>query len=217
LFAILRRYVKRLSPAQKRSTWKKVGRKLPGLRPGAIRQKKPGDVVVLVDVSGSMQPYLDRQFPQTLAEIHGALQRLARVYSNPSGMSVGSVSAEQTTIKEVASVDQIEGISLPKGSATHYEAALDVLLSWDAPPTDDASVTVERSPTARRRGRRPDLVLFVTDLDHDVNAYLSAPRFRALDGCLVWLVWKNLHTCDITPCVGETVLLRPNDWDARRR
>ncbi|MBM4279538.1 MAG: VWA domain-containing protein [Deltaproteobacteria bacterium] len=217
LFPILRRYVKRLSPAQKRSTWKKVGRKLPGLRPGAIRQKRPGDVVVLVDVSGSMEPFLDGQFPATLGAIYAALQRLARVYGNPSGLAVGSVAAEHTLLREIRTVEELTGLRLPCGGATHYGAALDVLLRWNDPPTEAPGVVVERAATARRRQPRPDLVLFVTDLDHDVNTYLADPKYRALDDCLVWLVWKHGCTVDVKPCRGEVVALRPDDWGARRR
>ncbi|KAF0125886.1 MAG: hypothetical protein FD189_1307 [Elusimicrobia bacterium] len=178
LLQILKRYLRRISLKQKTHTWKKPGRKQPGRRPGVIYKKQPGEVLFIVDTSGSMKDYLQKEFSGLVKELYFAFSQLTKMQG--AAFSRFFQLEADTDVRGIKGIDSpaalrelAEGSKLSGRGGTDYRAAFD----W----------TLKRWKENAGSGQAlPDLVLFLTDLDARQD-FLSAAKYSPFHSRLIWL------------------------------
>lgn len=213
LYRILRRYLRKLSTKQSTPSWKRLNKKLPGLKPGFYRRKHPGELLITVDVSGSMHDTLRKYLYPIYRSINEALRQLARIFDVPSSIYYAEVSDQ---IHEIPREDRygtaetaVPGIYLVKlpteffqerkefvsGGGTNYQPFFEtVLTSW--------------RKVSRTSQPLPDLIIFLTDFEVNLD-FLHDPLYKALDTRLIWIyfpVHRSALTPEITPPpVGQAI------------
>ena len=202
LLSILRRYLRRLSFKQKANSWKKVSRKQPAKRPGAIYKKQPGEVLFIVDTSGSMIPFIENGLYGLIDSLYAAFSKLAttqgaafsRFYELEADEKVKSV----YKLKNPAELKMLLQKSFRGMGNTDYRPIFNwVLSNW----TITGSVQ-----------KLPDLVLFVTDFDTDLG-WLRQPRYAPFANRLVWLNTNKMDPA-VRPPLGDVCNVFPDDYGA---
>ena len=191
-----------MSRKQKSNTWKTSSRKLPGLRPGVRYRRQPGEVLIVVDRSGSMAEFIANHLATVMSEVHAAFTRIARTSSVPALLYRGSADDSVMEFSRVEDLEALLRVSQTVGGATDYRPIFEEILSWK-----------ERTGSSQRL---PDLVLFISDLDVDTS-FLLEHRFAGLRRKLVWLHAKSPGTAAHTPPIGEVIDMLARDWYASIR
>lgn len=203
LYNLLKKYIKVLSAKNKQISWKKVSRKQPGRRPGILKKTKPGQVVLIIDTSGSMAPYLKNSFEDTLYGIYSTFSRIARVYGMPSIFNKIEVDDSAPRIEEIGGLEELKKMKLSYGGGTNYEPAFEVLMDKWKKETKAGS-------------NLPDFVLFISDFDCSFN-FLSDVKYRKLDRKLIWIYTGYPGLMINKPPIGTIVHALADDWLASAR
>jgi len=204
LLQILKRYLRKISLKQNIHTWKKPGRKQPGRRPGVIHKKHPGEVLFIVDTSGSMKDYIEKEFSGLIKELYFAFSQLTKMQG--AAFSRFFQIEADTQVHGITKIESVEGLkALIDGSRlrgmgnTDYQPAFDwTLKHWR-----------KNSGSAQAL---PDLIFFLTDLDarHD---FLLASKYAVLHNRLIWLYTRRGTPYAIPPR-GTIYNVFPDDYGA---
>jgi len=202
LLSILRRYLRRLSFKQKANSWKKSSRKQPGKRPGAIYKKQPGEVLFIIDTSGSMRPFIETGLYGLIESLYAAFSKLATTQG-----SAFSRFYELEADEKIKSIYQLKNPSELKNLVkksfrgmgnTDYRPIFNwVLGNW--------------SKTGSMQ-KLPDLLLFVTDFDTDLG-WLKQAKYSPFGNRLVWLNTNKMQP-DVRPPLGDVCNVFPDDFGA---
>lgn len=202
LLQVLKRYLRKISLKQKTYSWKKTGRKQPGRRPGIIYKKQPGEVLFVVDTSGSMEAYIQTEFAGLIKELYAAFSRLAKMQGSAFSRFYQLEADQQVrAVKPIENVEALKNLvdgSLKGMGGTDYRPIFEwVLKNW------------RKSKTAQPL---PDLILFLTDLDAPLD-FLKAGKYSVFDSRLVWLYTKRGVPADYPPR-GNLCNVFPDDFGA---
>ena len=197
LLAILRRYMQAISRKRKSNSWKVSSRKLPGLRPGVRYKRQPGEILIVVDRSGSMQEFIARHLVTVMSAIHTAFTQIARTSSVPAMLFTSSVNETVMDFDKVEDLETLLRVSRRSDGGTDYRPIFEKVLEWKEAAGSSQSL--------------PDLVMFISDLDTDTG-FLADPRFAGLGRRLVWLYAGSPGRPRIEPAIGEVVDMLARDW-----
>lgn len=202
LLQVLKRYLRKISLKQKTYSWKKIGRKQPGSRPGIIRKKQPGEVLFVVDTSGSMAGYIQAEFSGLVNELYAAFSRLAKMQGAAFSRFYQLEADEQVrAIKPIENPEALKSLvngSLKGMGGTDYRPVFEwVVKNWRKSGTTQAL---------------PDLILFLTDLDASLD-FLNAAKYAAFESRLVWLYTRR-GVPVVTPPRGDVCNVFPDDFGA---
>jgi predicted metal-dependent peptidase len=202
LLQILKRYIKKISLKQKELTWKKISKKQPTIRPGAIYRKQPGEIVFIVDTSGSMTGYLQKEFYSLIKSINDAFKNLAKTYrASFSQFYQIEADSDVRSIKEIKKLEELNELinkQLKGGGGTDYKPIFDLIIDKWTKETNSMQ-------------KLPDLILFLTDLEVDLE-FLKDPKYSALSNRLVWLYTGRKITQ--RPPIGDICSAFPDDFGA---
>jgi predicted metal-dependent peptidase len=200
LISILNRHLRRLSQKQKTNSWKKVSRKQYGRRPGMIYKKQPGEVLLIIDTSGSMVPFIEKGLSSLLNDLYNAFSKVASMQGAAfSRFYEVEADARIKSVSEVTGLGQLAELSRKamRGTGnTDYRPVLNWALgNW----RDTGS-----------RQKLPDLIFFVTDFDADLK-WLEHSKYTPLQRRLIWLN-TNKFAPFRNPARGEVYDVFPDDF-----
>lgn len=174
----LRRYIPMISSHLVTYTWKKVNRRLPGLVPGVKRKLKPGSVLIVFDVSGSMHSYYERgTIGEIVNTIYVTFMEIAKI--NLLGRSQGQIYAAEVDDKMIGEFRKFKSIDeLRENKQFYYGGGTDY---------KDVFTRILNEWYKIEPGKRiPDLTIFITDFDVELD-FLKDYKYSIFEGRLLWL------------------------------
>ena len=206
LFNLLKKFIKKISYKQQTNTWKKISKKQPGLKPGVINKKAPGEVLILIDTSGSMHSFLTDYLEDTMYGIYSAFSKIAKVYGVPSRMVMADIADRVLTCKEIKDPKELSKIQLSLGGDTYFQDAFEQLvLNWKNLKTDGNTKSGKKNSSQDF----PDFILVLTDFD-DPCDFLADLRYKPLANRIIWL--STEPDCPFLPPIGHIVDVFAKDW-----
>lgn len=205
-FNILKKFIKKMSYKQKNNTWKKTSRKQPGVKPGVIYKKTPGEVLIMVDTSGSMLQFINKRIEDTMNGIYTAFTRMAKVYGIPSKMYKADVDDMVRSFRKINKVEDLKKIQLIGGGGNNFEHIFNELVfGW-------------KSKTKSSQ-KFPDFVIVITDLGDDLS-FLKDPKYRSFGNKIIWIYTQTQEIGGFLyekPAVGIVIDAFADDWSASIR
>jgi len=199
LLNILQKYIKKINYKQKINTWKKTSRKLYRIRPGIIHKKQPGEIIIIVDTSGSMVYFLKYNFKNIIEGIYKTFIKISKVYGNASKMFYLEADQKITETIEIKKNQDIEAITekaLKGGGGTDYKPVFDwIIENWHKYSSQKV----------------PDLVIFITDFGTDLN-FLKDEKYNIFNDRN--LLWLSTVKYDIIIPKGKIIPIYPDDFGA---
>ncbi len=199
LLNIIKKYLKKISYKQKRYTWKKTSRKLYGRRPGAVYKKQPGEVLIIIDTSGSMVWFLRKYFTSFLKDLYFNFIRLSKIYGAFPSLSYLEADDKITDSKELKNIGDIEELiekTLKGGGGTDYKPVFD----W-----------IEDNRKKRKDPSFPDLIIFLSDLGTELE-FLKEEKYSFLNNRLLWIYTGITSTITKLPPRGDLVYFINKDY-----
>ena len=201
LFALLKRFIKKISYKQRTLTWKKISRKQPCIKPGTIYKKMPGEVLILIDTSGSMHAFIKKHIADTMNGIYTAFAQVARNYGLPSKMYKSDFAEQVLNFNKIKSVEELRNVTLFPGGGTSLSAAFSAVVD----PWRKLTKSTQKAP---------DFILIITDFGDDYT-FLKGNKYSALANKIMWLS-TDPHTA-FRPPVGIVVDVLADDWSTSIR
>lgn len=201
LFNLLQKFIKKISYKQTRYTWKKISKKQPYRKPGVMYKKNPGEVLLIIDTSGSMHAFINKHIAEMANAIYTAFARMSRVYGVPSLMYKADVDERVLNLKEIEKVDELKEIDLTGGGGNDFEHIFDKLvLHWK-----------EQTKSAQKF---PDFILVLTDFGDDWS-FLDRPAYKEVAEKIIWLSTDPYYP--LRPSKGYIVDVLSDDWSVSIR
>lgn len=202
LFNILKKYIKKISYKQTTNTWKKISKKQPLKRPGVMFKKTPGEVLIIIDTSGSMHDFINRKIEDTMNGVYTAFAKMAKVYGLPSKIYKSDVDDRILTFNKINSVKELYEVKIALGGGNDFQYVFDKLvLNW--------------SKTAKSSQKFPDFILVLTDFGDDFS-FLSKPEYKPIENKIIWL-YTNFGDNFPLPKAGHVVDVLADDWSTSIR
>ncbi|MFQ3675675.1 MAG: hypothetical protein SNJ64_03950 [Endomicrobiia bacterium] len=206
LYNILKRYVRKISLKQKKNSWKKISRKQPYLRPGVQYKKQPGEILLVVDTSGSMHNFLKEHLPEVYKNIYSSFKKIQSVFGQPSSFYLVETSNKIHRITKIKEFDFFnQQPKFIRGGNTDYLSVFKLILNW-------------RKETGSLQ-KLPDLIIFISDFETNFdfmkkNNTVIAPEYKELGNKLLWLYTNEFNELskEQFPPVGDVVNLMASDW-----
>lgn len=199
LLNIIKKYLKKISYKQKRYTWKKTSRKLYGKRPGIIYKKQPGEVLIIIDTSGSMVWFLEKYFRSFLKALYFNFVRLSKIYGYFSSISYIEADDKITDSKELKNISDIDNLiekALKGGGGTDYKPVFD----W-----------IEDKRKKRKDTNFPDLIIFLSDFGAELE-FLKEEKYSFLNNRLLWIYTGIAESITKLPPRGDLVYFINKDY-----
>ena len=201
LFKLLEKIIKKISYKQKTNTWKKISRKQPGVKPGVRFKKTPGEVLLMIDTSGSMHGFIREHIADMANGIYTAFSRVARVYNMPSKMFKADVAEDVLNLKPIKRVEELKEIDLTCGGGNDFETVFNKLvLHW--------------KENTQSTQKFPDFILVLTDFG-DNWEFLEANAYKAVADRIIWLSTDPYYNGK--PTVGHVIDVLSPDWSTSIR
>lgn len=202
LFNILKKYIKKISYKQKTNTWKKISKKQPLKRPGIMFKKVPGEVLIIIDTSGSMHEFINNKIEDTMNGVYSAFAKMAKVYGLPSKIYKSDVDDRILTFNKINSVKELYEVKIALGGGNDFQYVFDKLvLNW--------------SKTAKSSQKFPDFILVLTDFGDDFS-FLTKPEYKPIQNKVIWL-YTNFGCNFPLPKTGHIVDVLADDWSTSIR
>lgn len=202
LFNILKKYIKKISYKQTINTWKKISKKQPLKRPGTMFKKVPGEVLIIIDTSGSMHDFINNKIEDTMNGVYTAFAKMAKVYGLPSKIYKSDVDDRILTFNKINSVKELYEVKIAMGGGNDFNFVFDKLvLNW--------------SKTAKSSQKFPDFVLVLTDFGDDFS-FLTRQEYKPIENKIIWL-YTNFGSNFPIPKVGHVVDVLADDWSTSIR
>lgn len=204
LFALLKKFIKKISYKQRTLTWKKISKKQPCIKPGSIYKKTPGEVLILIDTSYSMYPFIANHIADTMNGIYTAFAQVARNYGMPSKIYKSDFADKVLNFKKIKTVEELRNIELAEGGYTSLATAFkEVVDPW-------RKITKSTQKT-------PDFILIITDFGDDYN-FLKGNKYKGLSNKIIWLCTEpRMRMSNSCPPVGIVVDVLADDWSTSIR
>lgn len=163
LFNILRRYVKKISAKRKQRTWKKINKRYPYLFPGNINKKNPGQVFLILDVSGSMHTFLEKYLVKIFSDIYYTFKKVSKLYGDIEKIYRADLDSEVRSFDEIKSIDELKEFKYHIGDQTDYSKIFtEYLFNWQK--------------ITKSTEKYPDLIIFITDFDPGAKESIKSIR-----------------------------------------
>lgn len=202
LFNILKKYIKKMSYKQTTNTWKKISKKQPLKRPGVMYKKTPGEVLIIIDTSGSMHDFINNKIEDTMNGIYTAFAKMAKVYGLPSKIYKSDVDDRILTFNKINSVKELYEVKIALGGGNDFQFVFDKLvLNW--------------SKTAKSSQKFPDFILVLTDFGDDFS-FLTKPEYKPVENKIIWL-YTNFGDYFPVPKAGHVIDVLADDWSTSIR
>ena len=202
LFNILKKYIKKMSYKQTTNTWKKISKKQPLKRPGVMYKKTPGEVLIIIDTSGSMHDFINNKIEDTMNGVYTAFAKMAKVYGLPSKIYKSDVDDRILTFNKINSVKELYEVKIALGGGNDFKFVFDKLvLNW--------------SKTAKSSQKFPDFILVLTDFGDDFS-FLRKTEYKPVENKIIWL-YTNFGDNFPLPKVGHIVDVLADDWSTSIR
>ncbi|MCR4663369.1 MAG: hypothetical protein K5622_05745 [Endomicrobiaceae bacterium] len=202
LFNILKKYIKKISYKQTTNTWKKISKKQPLKRPGVMFKKVPGEVLIIIDTSGSMHEFINNKIEDTMNGVYSAFAKMAKVYGLPSKIYKSDVDDRILTFNKITSVKELYEVKIALGGGNDFQYVFDKLvLNW--------------SKTAKSSQKFPDFILVLTDFGDDFS-FLTKPEYKPVENKIIWL-YTNFGCNFPLPKAGHVVDVLADDWSTSIR
>lgn len=188
LYNFLVRFLRKVNEKSKLYTWRKVNKRYPGYFPGYKRVVKPGDVLVIVDTSGSMFNYLAKYYSMVISEIKDCFEKIEKVFGQPSNFYYVDVSEgihnRQGSDMGFIRIDRIQkliDVGYTLGRLTDYRDIFERIVDWR-----------KTSFSKKSKSNLPDIILFLSDMEVDFSfAYnkkgILKPIYKKIGERLIWL------------------------------
>lgn len=201
LFNLLQKFIKKISYKQTRYTWKKISKKQPYNKPGIMYKKTPGEVLLMIDTSGSMHEFINKHIAEMVQAIYAAFVRLSRVYGVPSRMYKADVDDRVLNFKRIEKVEELKEIDLAGGGGNDFEHIFDKLvLHW--------------KEQTRSSQKFPDFILVLTDFGDDWH-FLDRPEYKEVAEKIIWLSTDPYYL--LRPSKGYIINVLSDDWSVSIR
>jgi uncharacterized protein with von Willebrand factor type A (vWA) domain len=194
LFNILRRYVKKMSVKIKQRSWRKVYKRRPFINPGNIYKREPGEIFLVVDISGSMYDFLVNYLPKVYSDIYSAFERIARIYTPRFKTYVAQVGTKIRKLDVIKNVKDLEKIEFKSGWGTDYWEVFEYLRNW--------------RHNTQSSNLLPDLIIFVSDFEtSSIKEFEKKyPELANRIGKrLLWLYTGEDENLEFKPNFGEII------------
>ncbi len=202
LFNILKKYIKKMSYKQTTNTWKKISKKQPLKRPGVMYKKTPGEVLIIIDTSGSMHDFINNKIEDTMNGVYTAFAKMAKVYGLPSKIYKSDVDDRILTFNKINSVKELYEVKIALGGGNDFKFVFDKLvLNW--------------SKTAKSSQKFPDFILVLTDFGDDFS-FLTKPEYKPVENKIIWL-YTNFGDYFPVPKAGHVIDVLADDWSTSIR
>ena len=202
LFNILKKYIKKISYKQTTNTWKKISKKQPLKRPGVMYKKTPGEVLIIIDTSGSMHDFINNKIEDTMNGVYTAFAKMAKVYGLPSKIYKSDVDNRILTFNKINSVKELYEVKIALGGGNDFKFVFDKLvLDW--------------SKTAKSSQKFPDFILVLTDFGDDFS-FLTKPEYKPIENKIIWL-YTNFGDYFPVPKAGHVIDVLADDWSTSIR
>ena len=202
LFNILKKYIKKMSYKQTTNTWKKISKKQPLKRPGVMYKKTPGEVLIIIDTSGSMHEFINNKIEDTMNGVYTAFAKMAKVYGLPSKIYKSDVDDRILTFNKINSVKELYEVKIALGGGNDFKFVFDKLvLNW--------------SKTAKSSQKFPDFILVLTDFGDDFS-FLTKPEYKPVENKIIWL-YTNFGANFPFPKAGHIIDVLADDWSTSIR
>lgn len=202
LFNILKKYIKKMSYKQTTNTWKKISKKQPLKRPGVMYKKTPGEVLIIIDTSGSMHDFINNKIEDTMNGVYIAFAKMAKVYGLPSKIYKSDVDDRILTFNKINSVKELYEVKIALGGGNDFKFVFDKLvLNW--------------SKTAKSSQKFPDFILVLTDFG-DNFSFLTKPEYKPIENKIIWL-YTNFGANFPLPKAGHIIDVLADDWSTSIR
>lgn len=202
LFNILKKYIKKMSYKQTTNTWKKISKKQPLKRPGVMYKKTPGEVLIIIDTSGSMHDFINNKIEDTMNGVYTAFAKMAKVYGLPSKIYKSDVDDRILTFNKINSVKELYEVKIALGGGNDFKFVFDKLvLNW--------------SKTAKSSQKFPDFILVLTDFGDDFS-FLTKPEYKPIENKIIWL-YTNFGDYFPVPKAGHVIDVLADDWSTSIR
>lgn len=199
LFNILKKYIKKLSYKQRNYTWKKINKRQPLLKPGTVLKKQPGEVLLVLDTSGSMHDFINRHLNKVINEIYITFKKIAHIYGIPSKFYHIDSDNSVLSIKEIEKIEELNDFKLVLGGGTNFKPVFDtVLRDWS-------------KKYSKNNQKIPDFILFITDLEVNTS-FLEENKYAIFDNKLIWLFTNGNNFQYEKPPIGTVINVFANDW-----
>lgn len=171
----LEKYLKVISRQLRTATWKKVHKKLSSIYPGYKSTLKPGEILIAVDTSGSMEHFLySESYKDVMRGIYTLLREISRIYKPPTKILRVDVDTDIQKVEEIKSLDELLEHQPVGLGGTEFKSFFDwVVKDWK-----------KHSPLHKKI---PDLTIFITDLETKFD-FLGDYKYKIFKNKLVWLV-----------------------------
>ncbi len=202
LFNILKKYIKKMSYKQTTNTWKKISKKQPLKRPGVMYKKTPGEVLIIIDTSGSMHDFINNKIEDTMNGVYSAFAKMAKVYGLPSKIYKSDVDDRILTFNKINSVKELYEVKIALGGGNDFKFVFDKLvLNW--------------SKTAKSSQKFPDFILVLTDFGDDFS-FLKKTEYKPVENKIIWL-YTNFGDNYPLPKAGHVIDVLADDWSTSIR
>jgi len=202
LFNILKKYIKKISYKQTTNTWKKISKRQPLKRPGVMFKKTPGEVLIVIDTSGSMHDFINKKIEDTMNGVYTAFSKMSKVYGMPAKIYKSDVDDRILNFKKIDSVKELYNIEIALGGGNNFKYIFDSLvLNW--------------SKVAKSSQKFPDFVLVLTDFGDDFS-FLNKAEYKPIENKIIWL-YTNFGDCFPIPTQGHVVDVLSDDWSTSVR
>lgn len=201
LFNLLQKFIKKISYKQTRYTWKKISKKQPYSKPGVMYKKTPGEVLLMIDTSGSMHDFINEHIAEMAQAIYAAFARMSRVYGVPSRMYKADVDNRVLNFKKIEKVEELKEIDLAGGGGNDFEHIFNKLvLHWK-----------EHTHSSQKF---PDFILVLTDFGDDWH-FLDRPEYKEIAEKIIWLSTDPYYP--LRPSKGYIINVLSDDWSVSIR
>jgi hypothetical protein len=201
LFNLLQKFIKKISYKQTRYTWKKISKKQPYSKPGVMYKKTPGEVLLMIDTSGSMHDFINEHIAEMAQAIYAAFARMSRVYGVPSRMYKADVDHRVLNFKKIEKAEELKEIDLAGGGGNAFEHIFNKLvLHWK-----------EQTHSSQKF---PDFILVLTDFGDDWR-FLDRPEYKEVAEKIIWLSTDPYNP--LRPSKGYIINVLSDDWSVSIR